>query len=899
MSRISTRSQALPGTALSRSSASTRATGSGASGKFRPRRSLGTSDVVLAVLLFLVGNASAADRAQEEFFETKIRPVLIERCFKCHGSAKVGGELRVDSRASLLKGGESGAAVVPGKPDESLLFQAISPAFEDVQMPPDDPLPASVVADFRQWIEQNAVWPDVPDGVSDPAFQKQDHWAFRPIVEVAVPELPAESGPTEWLKSPVDRFVLQQQIAEKLSPSPRADRATLIRRLKFDLLGLPPTFEESQEFINDAAPDAWPKLVDRFLSSKHYGERWGRHWLDVARYADTKGYVFQEERKYPFAYTYRDWVVRSLNDDLPYDEFLIRQLAADWRTKDGVPESELAAMGFLTLGRRFLNNTHDIIDDRIDVVTRGLMGVTVTCARCHDHKYDPIPQADYYSLYGVFASSTEPKDAQNAMPLLESDKPFNPYIFLRGQAGNHGPQVKRQFLEIVAGPDRQPFKNGSGRLELAQAIASRDNPLTARVLVNRVWQQHFHSPLVNTPSDFGLRCDPPTHPELMDWLAWSFIESGWSLKSLHRSMLLSETYQQASIDVPAKREIDSENRLLWRMNRSRLELEAMRDAMLAVSGDFDETIGGPAVEIATDPSPRRRTIYGFIDRQNLPGLFRTFDFAGPDAHSPGRFVTSVPQQTLYLRNSPFVTGEARRVAERLPASSDELRIQSLFRTVLSRDPGEAETKRALTFVRDDSGATAGTPLWQYGYGRFNPDTGQLDSFTHLPHFNGTGWQGGEALPDPKTGWTSYRAGGGHPGDQHHSVVLRWTAPRDVTVRVTGQLKHPSDKGNGVRARVVAVGRGLVAEWSAANRTVQTTSPEIAITAGQTVDLIIDDVGDTSFDSFNWAPELRDVSNPSAVWNSQTQFHGPAPKPLDTWAMLAQVLLLSNEFQFVD
>ena len=854
-----------------------------------------------AALLLIVFGVSAvsvaAEPADDHFFETRIRPVLIEKCFKCHGSEKASSDFRVDSRQALLKGGELGPAVVPGKLADSLLLQAIDPENEDLQMPPDDPLPANVVADFRKWIQDGATWPKVVGDGPDAAFQTRRHWAFAAVMK---PELPSVNNES-WVTTPVDRFVLQKLEAAGIGPSNEADRATLIRRLKFDLTGLPTTFDEVQAFVNDQSPTAWKDLVERYLASPHYGERWGRHWLDVARYADTKGYVFQEERKYPFAYTYRDWVVRSLNEDLPYDQFLTRQIAADWLVKEGLPESELAAMGFLTLGRRFLNNINDIIDDRLDVITRGTMALTVTCARCHDHKYDPIPQADYYSLYGVLRSSNEPKDHQNAMPLFESDRPFDPYVFERGNQGNHGPKVPRQFLEVVAGPNRKPFSNGSGRLELARAIATVENPLTARVFVNRVWQHHFHSSLVTTPSDFGLRCDPPTHPELLDWLADHFVESGWSLKELHRVILNSATWRQASIDDPQKRKADSENSLLWRMNRGRLELEPMRDAILAVGGDLDLTVGGEAVDIVQNPTPRRRTIYGFIDRQNLPGLFRTFDFAGPDTHSPGRFKTSVPQQTLYLRNSPFLVDEARRIARSLDSeTSPTIRIRDLFRRTLARDPAPSDVALAETFLsQSGSGNPGNTPIWQYGYGRFNQKTGRLDEFHHLPHFTGTVWQGGEKLPDLKLGWVSLRSNGGHPGDPDHAGVYRWTAPHAGRFVVAGMLKHASEHGNGVEGIISVPSRDVVERWSVHHGEKQTNSRPFNVEAGDTVDLIIDCRNDVSFDSFSWTVEIRDPDNPARQWSVAEQFNGTLPAQLNGWELLAQALLLSNEFQFVD
>ncbi len=473
---------------------------------------------------------------------------------------------------------------------------------------------------------------------------------------------------------------------------------------------MPPTAAEVERLAADDDPQALDRAMESLLASPHYGERWARHWLDVARYADSKGYVFTADRNYPNAFKYRDWVVRALNEDLPYDEFLVQQIAAD-RLLDEGRSASLEAMGFLTVGRRFLNNMHDIIDDRLDVLSRGTMALTVTCARCHDHKYDPIPTADYYSLYGVLASSVEPAEPADVMTLADAPQPAAPHIFVRGNSGNQGAEVPRQFLAVLTGDDRQPFQHGSGRLELARAIASRDNPLTARVIVNRIWMYYFENPLVDTPSDFGLRSDPPTHPQMLDYLAATLVEQNWSLKAVQRLILESATYRQSSTSRPEPRAIDPENRLLWRMNRKRLDFEGLRDGLLAASGQLDRSLGGPSVEIIDEPWPVRRTLYGRIDRQNLPNLFRTFDFASPDTHSPRRFTTTVPQQALYLMNSPFVNDQARHLAARtdlavLPEPSDK--IIRLYEIVLARRPTDAELQLGMAFLDAEQEAPSDT-----------------------------------------------------------------------------------------------------------------------------------------------------------------------------------------------
>jgi mono/diheme cytochrome c family protein len=720
----------------------------------------------LFLVVALSGQASAGPPSAEgvEFFEKNVRPLFVEYCQSCHGPQKQSGGLRLDAKVAFLKGGDNGPVVVAGDPEKSPLLHAVRQDGSVKKMPPKSKLPDATVAILAEWIKRGAPWPDGEPVVRTRtvAEVREQHWSFRPVHKPTVPSVKDPSA----IQTPIDAFVLFDLEKKGLALSPAADKRTLIRRVTFDLTGLPPTPEEVEAFVADRSADAFEKVVDRLLASAAYGERWGRHWLDVARYADTKGYVFTEERRYPYSYTYRDWVIRSFNEDVPYNQFVQQQLAADL-APHGDDNRSLAALGFLTLGRRFLNNTPDIIDDRIDVVTRGLQGLTVGCARCHDHKYDPIPSKDYYSLYGIFDSCVEPADlplvaqpeatpayeafekelkkrqeavakyreehqtelkARNrkfqdelkglekkveewkvsaegapprAMILADRPQPHNPYVFLRGNPANHGPSVPRQYLEVLS-LDRKPFTKGSGRLELAQAIASPDNPLTARVMVNRIWLHHFGFGLVRTPSDFGIRGEPPTHPALLDWLAATFVENGWSIKRLHRTIVLSAVYGQSSVQRPEAAAIDPENRLLWRMNRQRLEFEALRDSLLAVAGRLDRKMGGRAEEITTVPFSKRRTVYGFIDRQNLPGLFRTFDLASPDVSTPQRFTTTVPQQALFLMNSPFPAEQARALVARpdvVSAKTDEERIDRLYRITFSRPAEPAEVKLGMEFLK--------------------------------------------------------------------------------------------------------------------------------------------------------------------------------------------------------
>jgi len=631
-----------------------------------------------------------------DFFEKRIRPVLAERCYSCHSTTAkiVQANLKLDTAAGIKAGGDSGPVVATeGEPAESLLLQAIR--WESLEMPPDGKLPEAVIADFTRWLEMGVPDPRVGEHnvASTSSGEAADHWAFQPPMAHAPPEVKDSA----WSTSAIDRFILAALEQHGLAPSPPAGPRALLRRVHYDLTGLPPTAEQVADFERDPSDEAYRGIVESLLASPQFGERWARYWLDLARYADTKGYVFQEDRSYPKAYTYRDWVIRAFNEDLPYDRFVIAQIAAD-QIGDA---SAAPAAGFLTLGRRFINNAQEIIDDRIDVLSRGLLGLSVSCARCHDHKYDPIPTADYYSLYGVFASSREPNEPDAPLLLADADPLVQPVVFVRGNPASRGPQVPRQFLAVLAGPDRTPFVRGSGRLELAEAIACETNPLTARVWVNRVWGYLFGQGLVTTPSDLGIRSDPPSHPELLDDLACRLMRDGWSTKGLIREMVHSRTYRQASDERQAGRTVDPENRLLWRANRRRLDLESLRDSLLAAAGRLDRTVGGPSIQITEPPFATRRSVYGFIDRQNLPGFFRTFDFASPDAHTPRRPLTTVPQQALYLMNSPFVIEQATHLANRpdvQQATDDSQRIAALFRATLGREPTGDETSSALDYL---------------------------------------------------------------------------------------------------------------------------------------------------------------------------------------------------------
>lgn len=869
--------------------------------------------------------APTLSKDQAEFFESKIRPIFSDNCYKCHSPAKGApmAGLELDWKGGWEKGGTDGPAIVPGNPDKSLLIQAVRYTDNTLQMPPDGKLSNAQLNDLVSWVRMGAPDPRTNRPATDVVSyggQGKEHWSFKPVTKPTPPMVKN----TAWVKNDIDRFVLAKLEASGMTANETADKRTLIRRAYYDLVGLPPTPEQVSAFLADNSPNAFEKVVDALLASPHYGERWGRHWLDVARYSDTKGQFTRarESSVYPDAWTYRDYVIKAFNDDLPYDQFIREQLAADRLAGKNSSPPSLAALGFLTLGDHFNGNQSDVINDRIDVTSKAFLGLTVTCARCHDHKFDPIPTADYYSLYGVFASSMEPLEKpviapanaahadylvkRNAMDekikamveqnmtdvfgnyrrfggvyLLASSMPekqraaflakynappaviqnwiqfttkggkqavaifgiwnalaripaekfdvqapkvlVNQYakeraatlsplvlqafkgktpatltdaaniygkllgrtdpeweaavanlfgdslfrflqpktrnqfiqlreqsdmldlvdagapvrapvlvdnvkaadspILLRGQTETPGPIVPRRFLEVLSGPKRTPFKDGSGRLELANAIASKTNPLTARVMVNRVWQHHFGNGFVSTPDDLGNQSAPPTHPELLDWLATRFMADGWSVKKLHKLILMSATWQQSTRNNPQFAEKDPFNDLLWRANVRRLEFEPLRDSILSIGGGLDLTLGGHPVDLSgglrvvqgrgaaaaqnlasagiTLSTANRRSVYGYVDRSDLVEVLNTFDFPSPGAPMGKRYETIVPQQALFLMNSPLVIEQVRNVVNRdafQNASSDDVRIQYLYELFFGRPASAEEIRDGQEFV---------------------------------------------------------------------------------------------------------------------------------------------------------------------------------------------------------
>ncbi|MGB8166205.1 MAG: PSD1 and planctomycete cytochrome C domain-containing protein [Chthoniobacteraceae bacterium] len=916
-------------------------------------------------------------KEQAEFFESKIRPILAEACYKCHSleKGKSKGDLTLDTKEGLLKGGENGKIVVPGDPAKSPLVTAITYVDKDLQMPPKgEKLSDSQIALLTEWVKMGAPDPRKADagtraklsGLTDKARQ---HWAYQPVVKPAIPATKNHG----WPRTPVDAFILAKLEEKNMVPAPDATKEALLRRATYDLIGLPPTPAEVKAFVDDTTPQAFAKVVERLLASPHYGERWGRFWLDTARYSDTAGGESKKlkgnDYRYAYAWTYRDWVVDAFNKDLPYDQFIIQQLAADKVPKN--PEQNLAALGFITVGERF-KKVDDIINDRIDAVGKGFLGLTVACARCHDHMFDPIPTKDYYALHGVFASTIEPaekpvigetdqpkemefqtklgaiekanrdvyyhlidqiqseifskidsyllatrysaggkkaggneeeikartellnrmnldreyvllvakggskggyarktgegkgagrqgkeqiqevfgafkeftslktaefaakapaivaqiatgkvgradvnplvtaafKTAQpksleevaaiykklfasleprrkaflaasaaaisqpvsgftpaetqifntplEIMPALEANtqalravaeglpnktayrsgfqfakinelemtsagaparamlvadaaKPKDSPVFIRGQADVKGDVVPRHFLEILS-PEHKaaPFKEGSGRYELAMSIANKSNPLTARVMVNRVWTHHFGEGFVRTLDDLGTQSEPPSHPELFDYLADYFMRQNWSLKTLHKMIMLSHVYQQSTRTQKEFETIDPDNRLLWRANVRRLDFEAMRDSLLVFSGQLNETIGGKPINLTDEPYSFRRSVYGYIDRGNLPELMQFFDFSDPDMPNSKRTSTVVPQQALFFMNSPMSVDVTRKITARpevAAAPSAQERVFGIYRIIFQRPPTPAELELAYKFVGNE-GQTA-------------------------------------------------------------------------------------------------------------------------------------------------------------------------------------------------
>ncbi|MBI1355440.1 MAG: DUF1553 domain-containing protein [Acidobacteria bacterium] len=867
----------------------------------------------------------AAGPGDAEFFETRIRPVLADNCYACHTTSKMGG-LQLTSKERAVRGGASGPAIRPGNSKGSLLIQVVAQTHDRLKMPPSGKLSDQQIQDLRAWVDAGAVWPETDDEallapdvkateyVISP--QQRGFWSYQPVDRPAPPAVRNAA----WARTGVDRFVLARLEEAGVEPNERAGKRELIRRATLDLVGLPPTPQEVADFLADDSPEAFARVVDRLLASPHYGERWGRYWLDLARYADGKLGTAVDD-PYANAFRYRDWVIEALNDDLPYDQFVRAQLAADL-----LPEPDrskhLAALGFLAL--------YPGGDDRVDVTTKTFLGLTVGCAQCHNHKYDPIPTKDFYSLQGIFSSSevheyplapeeevqawkdakaavdhqkaainkfiedqsaslrkilftqtaeymmatrsviqgkaepaqaaqaagldeeilgrwvrylrdtqiehpfladwfavnerggseeavlaaaeafertvlavdkekeeiedinyvrlggakgvadektrqytnlefldlkkwylwrdlafnpyspegfkfdggvfyfgtkkgfevdrflsgpwmahlermrAELKDLEDALPpqypfihgMRDKDKPEDLRVAIRGDKENLGEVAPRAFLHILCDSQPEPYKQGSGRLELANSIVSPSNPLTARVMVNRLWMGHFGVGLVETPSNYGQMGERPTHPALLDYLAGRFVDSGWSMKALHREIMLSSTYQSSIEHNEKSAAVDPENKLYWRANLvERLDAEALRDSMLAVAGTLDPAVGGPAQDFGEEL--HRRAVYGNVSRTQPDRSMALLDFPDPNATSEKRARTQGPMLRLFFMNNEFVIEQAQALAERVRQEAPDGetdRIRRAYELLYARPPSEAEIKLGLEYLAADESA---------------------------------------------------------------------------------------------------------------------------------------------------------------------------------------------------
>ncbi len=741
----------------------------------------------------IVATPSLAHGQADDLFEKQVRPILANNCYPCHGPAAGEGQagLRLDSSAGMLRGGRSGPAVVPGEPNRSLFILAVN---HDtlVQMPPKKKLPRAEIAALTQWVKAGARWPDSAlsrqSGPARAAPREQpgysqaqiDHWAFQPVRDPPLPDAADSKQP----RSPIDRFLRAALDAQGLTPADPADKRTLIRRATIDLHGLPPTPAQVDAFVADESSEAFAKVVIGLLASPRYGERWGRHWLDVARYADSNG--MDDNIVHGDAWRYRDYVIQAFNDDKPYDQFVREQLAGDLMTDwgDDNRAESLIATGFLMLGPKMVGEDDpvkqklDVADEQLATTARAFMGLTIDCARCHDHKFDPIPTENYYSLLGIFTSTktvltyrvtsklnavalysasderrlseiedkydfhddfvtnsnlaTIPQEVfdeheeairiakqeyeciPKAMAVGEGEIADLP-VMIRGSHLTPGAPAPRGFPAILGGREHSIAPNRSGRLELARWLSSPGHPLTARVMVNRVWKGHFGEGIVRTTDNFGLLGDRPDNPALLDWLAARFVESGWSIKTIHRLIMLSDAYRMSSQPNAAHALIDPENRRLWRMHRRRMEAEVVRDSLLAAAGNLDDRRGGRAmphdnfVNLNGDGKSRdpalyasnRRGVYLPVLRSALYEVFETFDFANPSTIQGRRQTTTVAPQALFMMNSELMEQASRSLADRIVRENegDVDRLRAAYRLVHLRPPDRDESKRAMDFLK--------------------------------------------------------------------------------------------------------------------------------------------------------------------------------------------------------
>ncbi|HUG17865.1 MAG TPA: PSD1 and planctomycete cytochrome C domain-containing protein [Planctomycetaceae bacterium] len=954
--------------------------------------------------MFTIGAATCL--AQEPpaplMFEQDIRPIFREFCFDCHGATeKLEGNLDLRLVRFLQTGGDSGPAIVSGNPAESYLLERVKSG----EMPPGEAhVTVEKIAILERWIssgsktirpEPETIGPGIPI-----TQEERNYWAFQPIRVPAVPDMSSD----ERVRTPLDALI-RKAMPQGLSFSPDADRETLIKRLYFDLIGLPPTTGELARWKNHDSADWYENLIDTLLESPHYGERWGRHWLDVAGYADSEGYTVQDAER-PWAWKYRDYVIQALNKDKPFDRFIIEQLAGDElagpQNGDWTPEQIelLSATGFLRMaadgtgsGDNSPEARNKVIADTIKIVSSSLLGMSVACAQCHDHRYDPISHLDYFAMRAVFepaldwqqwrtpdqrrislsteadrkaaaeveaeaqtvaaekatkqneymaqalskelekyeeplreqlrtayqTAEKERTDEQKALLKMNpsvnispgvlyqylpeaaeelkkfdqkigeirSKKPKEEFLRVLNEVPGNVPVTKlfhrgdhQQPLQEVAPaaltvtapegerpefPANQPDLPTTGRrLAYAKWLTSGKHPLVSRVIANRIWMHHFGTGLVPTPADFGKLGSEPTHPEVLDWLAHEFVKNGWSLKQLHRTILTSTVWRQSSLREPDKNAIDPENRYYWRKSIQRIEAEILRDRMLAAAGTLSPDLYGPPAgikedetgQVIVDGEQTRRSMYIKVRRSQPVAMLQTFDAPVMEINCESRPVSTVATQSLMMMNGEFSLQQAEKLADRATRESVPLIPERL-----AAIPALPETP---------------SPVWSFGYGRFDPETKQTIGYTPLPHWTGSEWQGGSERPDPNIGWVILNANGGHPGKPDFCAIRRWTASFAGNVKIAGTLGHGSENGDGVRGRVVSSRAGQVGEWTIHNGSIETTTGEIAVEPGDTIDLILDCLAHETSDSFSWPVKLtlQRADGASRTYDSVAEFHGP-------------------------
>ncbi len=932
-------------------------------------------------------------------FEKNIRPILREHCYDCHGAAKeLKGQLDLRLRRLMVKGGKSGAAIVPGDPSASRLLTRI----REGEMPPNGKLvPSDQVSVLEKWIKAGAptARPE-PESIGEGlgiTEEERSYWAFQPIRRPSVPNY------TTGVRTPIDALLLKRLKQKEISLSPEAGKLTLIRRAYFGLIGLPPKPEAVKKFLADKSSTAYEDLIDELLASKNYGERWARHWLDIAGYADSEGHT-EVDIERPYAWRYRDYVIQSLNDDKPFDRFITEQLAGDELMNqpkgDLTPQQIelLTATGFLRMaadgtssGANTTEGQNQVIADTLKIVSTSLLGLSVGCAQCHDHRYDPISQKDYYHLRAVFEPAfngagwqpptrrrvslyteadrkaageiekvavklsqersakqkefvlaafakqleTYPKDLQPKLraawettaakrtpeqkKLLSkhpaanvnngtlyqynqkaadelkkldkgikeqrAKKPAEEFlrvmretpgkisktrIFHRGDPKHPTDEVQPAALTIGSPPDRQRKFQGNDpnlpttgrRLAYARWLTSGRHPLTARVLVNRVWQQHFGRGLVSTPDEFGKLGEMPTHPELLDWLADEFMASGWSLKQLHRTIMTSQVYRQSSKFDSARAAADPDNQLYWRKPVSRLDAEVVRDSILATSGALGSLfLGAPTAvladadgQIVEGADPSRRSIYIQVRRSRPVSMLATFDAPVMEVNCAKRQSSTVAPQSLLMMNSKFVLKQAGKMSDR----------------ILKESPVHSPPKFAFDLDQLTAVMKAG---WSFGYGRYTPSNKWTKPFTIFPYHDDKYWKGGKKMPDEKLGHTQIWAKGGHPGQ--FAAIRRWTSPSTGTVSFSGSFGHPSTNGTGVIGFLVSNTNELHGQWTIKTKTVKTELKNLKIKAGDTLDFIVDGNGSITSDSFTWtgAITLKSDNGTVSTWDVEKGFYG--------------------------